>query len=132
MKKVFFLFLLPFHIFSQTQTVGLFHNESSSFEGYTLFSPNQNTYLIDNCGRLIHSWTSLYKPGSSVYLLEDGSLLRPCRIQSSIFTGGGSGGRLEKYAWDNTLLWSYNFSDSTYHQHHDIHPMDNGNILLLC
>ena len=132
MKKVFFLFLLPLHIFSQTQTVGLFQNEASSFEGYTLFSPNHNTYLIDNCWILIHSWTSLYKPGSYVYLLEDGSLLRPCRIQSSIFTGGGSGGRIEKYAWDNTLLWSYNFSDSIYHQHHDIHPMDNGNILVLC
>lgn len=124
--------MFPLYVFSQVQTVGLFQNDSTSYDGYTLFSPNENTYLIDNCGRLIHTWTSAYKPGNSVYLLEDGTLLRTCRTQSSIFTGGGSGGRIEKIGWDNTMFWAYDFSNNTYHQHHDIHPMDNGNILVLC
>ena len=34
--------------------------------------------------------------GLDLYLLEDGSLLRTCRIQSLVFGGGGSGGRVEK------------------------------------
>ena len=131
MRRVLFLLILPFSIFCQNQTVGLFQYDSSAYDGYTLFSPNESTYLIDNCGRLIHMWVSAYKPGSSVYLLEDGNLLRTCRIQSNVFSGGGSGGRIEKIAWDNTMIWSYDFSDSTYHQHHDIHPMNNGNILLI-
>ena len=57
-------------------------NTDESFNGYTLFSPinSTNTYLIDNCGYLINSWTSSYTPGLSVYLLEDGSLLRTCKV----------------------------------------------------
>ncbi|MBE50857.1 MAG: hypothetical protein CMP51_04115 [Flavobacteriales bacterium] len=131
-SQILILLFLPITLISQIQTVGLFHKDSMVSDGYILFSPNNNTYLIDNCGRKIHEWNSNYKPGSSVYLLEDGSLLRTCRMQSTIFTGGGSGGRVEKYSWDNSLLWSYNFSDSIYHQHHDIAPMNNGNILILC
>ena len=130
--KLFIILLFPFYITGQNQTVGLFKYDNSSFDGYTLFSPNENTYLIDNCGKIIHSWQSSYKPGSSVYLLEDGSLLRTCRIPNSIFSGGGSGGRIEKRDWDNNLIWSYDFSNTSYHQHHDIEPMPNGNILVLC
>ena len=133
MKKIIFIFLICISTASaQNQTVGVFENTIEAFNGYTLFSPNTETYLIDNCGKLINSWSSLYKAGSSVYLLEDGSLLRACRIQHPIFSAGGSGGRVEKTDWYGNLLWAYNFSDSSYHQHHDIAPMSNGNILVLC
>ena len=132
-KIILIIFILsPYVTFSQNQTVGLFQYDENSFDGYTLFSPNETTYLIDNCGRLVHSWQSNYKPGSSVYLLENGNLLRACRVQSTIFTGGGIGGRVEKYDWENNLLWSYNFANNNYHQHHDIAPLPNGNILILC
>ena len=97
-----------------------------------MFSSGNNTYLIDNCGRRINTWSSSYKPGLSVYLLENGDLLRTCRIQSAIFGGGGSGGRVERRDWNNNLIWSYDFSSSLYHQHHDIEFMPNGNILVLC
>jgi hypothetical protein len=133
MKNTFILILFfPLLIFGQNQTVGLFQYETDSYDGYTLFSPDKNTYLIDNCGKLVHSWQSNYNTGKSVYLLEDGSLLRTCYITNSIFTGGGSGGRIEKKDWNNNLLWSYDFSNTTYYQHHDIEPMHNGNILVLC
>ncbi len=134
MTKVIILFLLIncYNLLSQNQTVGLFTNDNQAYKGYTLFSPNSNTYLIDNCGKLINSWNSNYNAGSSVYLLENGSLLRACRIQNPIFSSGGSGGRIEKTDWYGNLEWSYNFSDSLFHQHHDIAPMKNGNILVLC
>ena len=133
MKNILFIFLFfPIILLGQNQTVGLFQYDVGSYDGYTLFSPDKNTYLIDNCGKLVHSWQSAYSPGLSVYLLEDGNLLRTCRISNSIFSGGGSGGRVEKKDWNNNLLWSYNFSSSTYYQHHDIEPMPNGNILVLC
>ena len=119
-------------ITAQIQTVGLFQYEPGSYDGYTLFSPSEETFLIDNCGRIVNSWSSNYTPGNSVYLLEDGSILRTCRMQSTVFSGGGIGGRVEKTDWDNNLIWSYDFSNSSYHQHHDIEPMPNGNILVLC
>ena len=133
MKRLLFILLITSNVvLAQNQTVGVFNNTSENFEGYTLFSPTTNTYLIDNCGKLINTWNSLYKPGSSAYLLDDGSLLRTCRIQHPFFSAGGSGGRLERTDWYGNLLWAYNFSDSSYHQHHDFSPMPNGNILVLC
>lgn len=133
MRKIciFFLFF-PMIITAQIQTVGLFQYEPGSYDGYTLFSPSDETFLIDNCGRIVNSWSSNYTPGNSVYLLEDGSILRTCRMQSTVFSGGGIGGRVEKTDWNNNLIWSYDFSNSSYHQHHDIEPMPNGNILVLC
>jgi len=133
MKKLLLILLFfPVTLYTQNQTVGLFQYELDSYDGYTLFSPSKETYLIDNCGRIVNSWSSNYNPGNSVYLLEDGSILRTCRMQSTVFSGGGIGGRVEKTDWNNNLIWSYNFSNSSYHQHHDIEPLPNGNILVLC
>jgi len=33
---------------------------------------------------------------------------------------------------NNNKIWEYLYYDSTYHPHHDIEPMPNGNILVLC
>ena len=120
-----------------TRTVGLMLNTSKAFQGYTLFSPKQNTmtYLIDNEGRIVHEWTaSKYAPGQSSYLLENGHLLRPCFNQTvtpTPNTGGGEGGRIEEFDWDGNLVWELNWATSTYMQHHDIKRLPNGNILML-
>ncbi|GAB4243224.1 MAG: hypothetical protein Kow0027_02160 [Saprospiraceae bacterium] len=134
MKSLYSLFLFLFFGLSANgqQTVGLFLNDSLAFNGYTLFAPlsSRTTYLIDNCGELINSWESNFNPGVSTYLLENGHLLRTARIPSA-FNAGGTGGRIEEYDWDGNLLWAYDYSSADYHQHHDIHPMPNGNILVL-
>jgi hypothetical protein len=118
-----------------TRTVGLMTNNTAKvFSGYTLFSPKQYTatYLINNEGRLIHKWTnSIYPPGQSVYLLENGHLLRTCMTTGKLSSGGGEGGRVEEYDWDGNLIWELDFSTETYMQHHDIHILPNGNIIML-
>jgi len=118
-----------------TQTVGLFLNNSSKvFNGYTLFAPKQNTmtYLINNDGKIVHQWSaSKYPPGQSVYLLENGNLLRSCMTQGKLSSGGGEGGRVEEYDWNDNLVWQLDFSTDTYMQHHDIRRLPNGNILML-
>lgn len=114
------------------QTVGLFLNDSLAFNGYTLLAPNNSrmTYLLDNCGEVVHSWPSNYQPGNVAYLLPNGNLLRPGRINST-FNSGGSGGRIELISWEGALLWGYNYSTTSYHQHHDVEYLPNGNILLI-
>ena len=92
------------------------------------------TYLIDNEGRKVHEWSkSTYAPGQAVYLLPNGNLLRPCLYtsQGGISTGGGEGGRIELYNWNDSLLWYTNYSTSTYVQHHDVKMLPNGNIIML-
>ena len=133
MKKLLLLSVLwslSYYPMSAQQTVGLFVNTPDAYEGYTLFTAGIYTYLIDNCGRLVQQWESNYMPGQSVYLLENGNLLRTARIGGS-YNGGGTGGRIELFSWDNELLWSFDYSTSAYQQHHDIAPLPNGNILLI-
>jgi hypothetical protein len=114
------------------QTVGLIFNDSLSMNGYTLFAPNfTTTYLMDNCGQVVHTWESDFQPGNSVYLLENGNLLRPARLNAGFFNAGGTAGRVELFNWEGDLIWSYNYISQEYRQHHDVEPLPNGNILLL-
>ncbi|MFD2823091.1 aryl-sulfate sulfotransferase [Lacinutrix iliipiscaria] len=134
MKKLLLLlnFFFCLTLLSQN-TVGTIRNDSGSYNGYTLLYPanSTETYLINNCGEVIHQWTSTYTPAASAYLLENGNLLRTGKISNSDITFGGVGGKIELFDWNNTLLWEYTYSSATVSQHHDIFPLPNGNILML-
>ena len=116
------------------QTVGLFVNESPQ-PGLVLYGPNggMKTYLINNDGLVVNSWTSSFRPALMGYLLETGHLLRSARIQqvNPQFNGAGRGGRVEEFDWDGNLVWSFDYNASDHLQHHDIEPMPNGNVLLV-
>ena len=135
MKKITTtLFLLcTFLLVNAQQTVGLFTQNSGSSDGYVLFAPirSDTTYLIDKCGKKVHQWASTRKPALSVYLLPDGSLLKTGALANPTFSGQGSaGGLIEKYDWDNNLVWSYTISSTTEIQNHDIYPLPNGNVMV--
>lgn len=93
------------------RTVGLIYRDSAAAEGYTLFAPipyNQS-YLIDQNGDLVHSWSATLPPGQAVYLNRYGQLMRACDKGSVFFGQGGRDGR---------VVWSYDYSvDSQYCQH---------------
>jgi hypothetical protein len=118
---------------AQTQTVGLFLNDSSSFNGYTFFAPAAytNTYLINNEGLLVNEWEGTRIPGLSAYLLQNGNLLRTAAIANSTFSGGGSGGLIQEFDWDGNLVWEFEYSSDLYYQHHDIEKLPNGNVLII-
>lgn len=102
-------------------------------DGETLISPlySNDTYLIDMDLNVLQTWHCSNPPAFIAYLLEDGSILRPCTYPGGAFYGGGLGGRIEKYAADGSLVWNYLFSTYDYAQHHDIEPLANGNVLVL-
>ena len=130
---ILFALLLSGSFAIHAQTIGLFKNDSASFNGYTLFAPgaSQSVFLIDNCGKLINQWNTNHFPGQSVYLMENGNLLHTGRVSNAVFTGGGQGGNIAIYDWDGNLLWNYQIASNTELQHHDVEPMPNGNILVL-
>ena len=101
--------------------------------GYNLFNPmtSKIAYLMDNDENIIKSWTSSYNPGLSLYLLDDGSLLRTASTGSSTFNTGGAAGRIEQFTWDGTLSWSFDYDTSSYRTHHDVAILPNGNILMV-
>ncbi len=103
-------------------------------DGYVLFSPllSTTTYLVNRDGKVVHTWESDFAPGASVYLLENGDLLR-CSREPDVprFHGGGLGGRLQEFGWDGKLVWEWDIATGERLQHHDITPMPNGNVLLI-
>ena len=123
-KYLTFIFIFSI-IFTQDQTVGLFINDSTSYLGYTLFTPlfSNSTYLIDNNGLLVHEWESDYHPAMTAYLLENGNLIRTASfIEERVHLGG-----FEEFTWDGAVIWKYEY----FGQHHDIEPLPNGNVLML-
>lgn len=132
MKYVFFFLLIS--KISMGQTIGLQQYDLGNKPGYILFAPinSNSTFLIDKCGDKIHEWHSEYHPGLTVYLLADGNLLRTENINSITFAnGGGRGGGIELMDWNSKVIWSYQISDTTQLQHHDIAQLPNGNILAI-
>ena len=85
-KFILTLIVSAFTQFSwaQKHTVGLISADNSkTFNGYNLLYPHEqpNVYLLDNCGRIVHTWadTADLRPGNTVYLLDDGSILKTKR-----------------------------------------------------
>lgn len=120
---------------AQTQPRGLIQNDEVAFFGYTLFSPlrSKMTHLIDMDGRVVHDWESEHAPANSAYLLANGNLLRPSKVLGNKVFGsrGPSGGRVELFDWDGNRLWNFVYSNEWHHQHHDVEPLPNGNVLIL-
>src|ERR1043166_2022235 len=49
---------------TMTKNLGVLLNDSRAFPGYNLINPSgKSTYLYDNEGRVVHSWTSEYSGG---------------------------------------------------------------------
>jgi hypothetical protein len=117
----------------QDRTMGVLLNDSAAFTGYTLFAPSSytRTYLIDNEGRQVNSWQSPYSAGHTAYLAENGDLVRAACVHNSRFTSGGNGGRVERYDWDGSLAWAYDYSTTLHCQHHDALPLANGHVVMV-
>src|SRR5271169_4182303 len=99
-----------------------------------LFAPLNSsvTYLMDLQGRVVHKWQADSAPALSVYLLTNGLLLRPRSLGTNNFPeGGGNGGRVEELNWDGSVAWSFDYSSTTYQQHHDVRWMPTGHVLLI-
>ena len=114
------------------RTVGVLVNTEAAYEGYTLFSSRQRPpliYLMDNEGRIIHTWEIDNTSGVlEAHLRDNGHLV--------IVTGSSNelssirDGRIQEYTWDNALVWEFRLARGR-RQHHGIDILPNGNILAI-
>ena len=115
--------------------IGEYLDIDESCPGYTIFSPmlSLSTYCINTKGEVVHTWESNLRPRLSVYLLEDGSILRPGDIvPNPVFAqGGGNGGNVQIIDWNSTITWDFEYSTNQYCLHHDVEMLPNGNILMI-
>ena len=140
-SRVFVLLVfLTFSCFTHAQnTVGLLSNGVDlAYQGFNLLFPhNQSSvFLIDNCGRIVNEWSDEgVVPGNSVYLTEEGNLVKCKRkttsaVNDPIWAGGG-GETVEIRSWENELLHEYTLNNELYRLHHDVAVLPNGNILMI-
>jgi hypothetical protein len=116
------------------RTVGLRLCQSGAEGGYVLWPVKHrgDVYLIDRLGRVVNHWSkSTYEPGQSCYLRENGNLVRAAMKPTQNAIGGGEGGRIEEYDWNDNLVWSFDYSSSAASTHHDFKILPNGNLLML-
>ena len=114
---------------------GLLVSPPGEAPGYVYYTPltSSTTYLIEaDSGAVVHTWESEYAPTGSVYLLDNGNLLRGGKMpEVEVFSGGGQGGRLQEFAWDGEVVWDFRFATEEHLLHHDTALLPNGNILVI-
>jgi hypothetical protein len=118
------------------EPAGLQINQPEAFDGLNLFGPIDSgmTYLMDNSGRIVHTWESDYRPALQPYLLPNGNLLRSGAFglfRNNTFRTGGAGYRIEEFTWEGEKVWEFVYSSDQHTIHHDIEPLPNGNVLIL-
>jgi hypothetical protein len=118
---------------SPFRPVGLTYRDSRSFGGYTLITPigGNSVFLLDDLGRVVHSWQAQgFQPGYG-YLLPGGNLL--VRGQPLVETEVGVGqpaGRTDillELDWESNEIWRWEHEGF----HHDMHRLPNGNTLVI-
>jgi hypothetical protein len=117
------------------EKLGVFINDSRAFPGYNLINPGRRqTYLFDNGGRVVHTWTSEHTSGAAAYLLDNGHLFRPSEVvnRKPGFQGPGVSGRFQEFDWDGNLVWEFEYHSEKRLPHHDAIKLPNGNVLAIC
>ncbi len=115
-------------------TAGLLRCQAGHAGGYYLYPAKHrgDVFLIDKLGRPVHTWNkSTLEPGQSCYLRENGNLVRAAMLKGASNIGGGEGGRIEEYDWDDNLVWSFDYASNAAVTHHDFKILPNGNLLML-
>ena len=133
------LLLTAAPVYAQERTVGVMVHTEDAYDGYTLFAPmyDSDVYLMDNDGRIIHTWNIEETRGvREACLLENGHLIVGAgardEIDESLFPAASPiNGSIREYTWDNELVWEVQFIGAKTHQHHGIDIMPNGNILAI-
>ena len=116
--------------------LGLALNDPKALKGYTLLSTinSKSVYLLDNDGKVVHSWKPEASSSHCCYLLPNGNLLRPADLggRERSFGGGPAPlGRFQEFTWDGELVWDFTFFNDKQLPHHDVCKMPNGNVLMI-
>jgi len=127
MKNMIFTFIFVI-------VTGLFYLKvnAQEFEGYVLYNKlsEYTAYLIDKDCNIAHSWSCDLMCNYSVYLLENGNLMRGGIYSNNQLNGGAVSGIVQEINPDGETVWEFVYSTAEYCSHHDIQPLPNGNVLL--
>lgn len=140
---IFLVFFVGFQVYEmnsvsviEPEKAGLILNTENAFDGYTLFysTGNKTAVLINNEGKIVHTWGREYVSHGGIYLLEDGSLLQVETLNfqnEQLENRSNYIGYIQKLAWNGTPIWEFEYNSSQFYFHHDLEQLPNGNVLLI-
>ena len=99
------------HAYERVQgpTQLIYWDSSQTYNGYTLFGAQGNTYLIDMQGDVVHTWPL----GVNPRLLPNGDLLDATSGNISGFPA------FTELDWNGNTVWQYTDARSGYSPHND-------------
>ena len=121
MKFLFSFCFLLFFSGSAFSQWGIILDTEEAVDGYTLFKiSGQATYLINNCGEVVHTWDATGGLFTHPKLLDNGNI---------IYTTNSN---LSEYSWDGQLLNSVSTSQTeveNFTYRYEVVKLENGNYL---
>jgi hypothetical protein len=125
MKKILLLICLLTWMGADAQKWGL----------YTFYSEKGSTtaYLIDTNSNIYKTWTFAAdkKTCFSSYLIPGDTVVRTITDTANIINDGPTSGEVQKVDWNGNVDWDFIYSTDSTVLHHDIHPLPNGNVLMI-
>jgi hypothetical protein len=102
---------------------------------YTLYSitGTNKAFLVDTNNIVYKTWTMAVnkKTSFSSYLIPGDTLLRTVNYTGNVINDGTISGEVQKVDWNNNVVWDFIYSNDSTVLHHDIHPLPNGNVLMI-
>jgi hypothetical protein len=125
MRKIFLIIYLLIWMCTNAQQWGL----------YTLYSVTgtNKAFLIDTNKNVYKTWTMAAnkKTSFSSYLIPGDTLVRTVLYTGNIIGNFTISGEVQKVDWNNNVVWDFIYSTDSTVLHHDIHPLANGNVLMI-
>ena len=124
------------NLFNNNSNVAIYDKEEL-LDGYTLFSPiySNIVYLIDNSGKIVHTWNTEYSRNLLNELLENGNILRTSLVKQELPTYFketlGKQGVIQEIDWKGNVVWDYIYASDEYLAHHGFEKLPNGNVLII-
>ncbi len=117
MKNIFALLILFTFYFADGQQ-GIVFNSPEATTGYSLFTAEGSTYLVDNCGDIVHRW-NVSGIQNHTKLLPDGNLLYM------------SNNRITERNWQDAVVTSVIVTDPTVKLAYEVIKLKNKNYLCI-
>jgi len=112
----------------------LFSSAAALSDGYIIYGTydGTSTVLIDTTGSEVYTWDHTSKNGYSVYLLENGNVLRTAQVEGNVKYPSGAmplQGIIEEVDAAGNVVWNYQLANDSLITHHDMKIMPNGHII---
>lgn len=114
--KTKFLFLFMIYMNFCSAQYGIQLNTPDATKGYSLFTAQSRTYLVDNCGEIVNSWSVPF-------------VVRHCKLLPDATLLYMAAGRIIERSWDDKIIKSIQLNEVGLNLEYEVIKLKNKNYL---